>query len=175
MRITWTCKDGFVNFQLSGGAGAGRSVNNLIQWMEEEGKGDPYLHELNWTDLGYGTITKELLERVVPPIERFLLSHTKAELFAGAVARRILLFPVATASDIVTNSQLEARRYFQLVTHPGLEAPVTYLGPFVQASAAPLRLRRLPPTLGQHNTEIYGDELGLTREDLTRLHETGAI
>ena len=49
MRITWPCKDGFVNFQLSGGAGAGRSVNNLIQWMEEEGLGDPVLTGLDWT------------------------------------------------------------------------------------------------------------------------------
>jgi crotonobetainyl-CoA:carnitine CoA-transferase CaiB-like acyl-CoA transferase len=175
MRITWACQDGFVNFQLSGGAGAGRSVNNLIAWMDEEGMGDPYLRALNWTELGYGTITKELLERVVPPIERFFLRHTKAELFEGAVARRILLFPVATASDIVANPQLQARRYFQPVAHPELDAPVTYPGPFVQANAAPLRLRRLAPRLGQHNAEIYGDELGLTREELLRLREAGVI
>ncbi|HEX9871055.1 MAG TPA: CoA transferase, partial [Candidatus Tectomicrobia bacterium] len=108
MRITWPCKDGFVNFQLSGGAGAGRSVNNLIQWMEEEGQGDPVLTGLDWTTLGYGMINKALLERVVPPVERFLMSHTKAELFEGAVKRRILLFPVATAKDIMQNTQLQA-------------------------------------------------------------------
>jgi crotonobetainyl-CoA:carnitine CoA-transferase CaiB-like acyl-CoA transferase len=175
MRITWPCKDGFVNFQLSGGAGAGRSVNNLIQWMAEEGQGDPYLQELNWAELGYGTITKELLERVVPPIERFFLSHTKAELFEGAVARRILLFPVATAADILANPQLQARGYFQPVSHPDLDAPVTYPGPFVRASAAAVRLRRLAPKLGEHNAEIYCDELGLTRAELTRLHEAGVI
>jgi crotonobetainyl-CoA:carnitine CoA-transferase CaiB-like acyl-CoA transferase len=175
MRITWPCKDGFVNFQLSGGAGAGRSVNNMIQWMEEEGFGDAFLTGIDWTTLGYGMITKELLERVVPPVERFLMSHTKAELFEGAVKRRILLFPVATAGDIVRNPQLQARGYFRQVPHPDLGVTITYPGPFVQASAAPLRLRRLPPTLGEHNAEIYLDELGLTREELVRLREAGVI
>jgi crotonobetainyl-CoA:carnitine CoA-transferase CaiB-like acyl-CoA transferase len=175
MRITWPCKDGFVNFQLSGGAGAGRSVNNLIRWMEEEGRGDPVLTGLDWTTLGYGMINKELLERVVPPVERFLLSHTKAELFEGAVKRRILLFPVATTRDIMQNTQLQARGYFRQVFHPDLSTPITYPGPFVRASATPLALRRLAPKIGEHNAEIYHHDLGLTREELVRLREAGVI
>jgi crotonobetainyl-CoA:carnitine CoA-transferase CaiB-like acyl-CoA transferase len=175
MRITWPCKDGFVNFQLSGGAGAGRSVNNLIQWMEEEGLGDPVLTGLDWTTLGYGMITKELLERVVPPVERFLMSHTKAELFEGAVKRRILLFPVATTRDIMQNTQLQARSYFRQVSHPDLSTTITFPGPFVRASATPLQLRRLAPKIGEHNTEIYRNDLGLTQEELVRLREAGVI
>ena len=175
MRITWPCQDGFVNFQLSGGAGAGRSVNNMIQWMEEEGLGDPFLTAIDWTTLGYGMITKELLERVVPPVERFLMSHTKAELFEGAVKRRILLFPVATARDIMQNPQLQARGYFRQEPHPEVGATITYPGPFVQASATPMNRRHRPPTLGEHNADIYLDDLGLTREELARLREAGVI
>jgi crotonobetainyl-CoA:carnitine CoA-transferase CaiB-like acyl-CoA transferase len=175
MRITWPCQDGFINFQLSGGAGAGRSVNNLIQWMDEEGMGDPYLKGLNWTELGYGTITKELLERVVPPIERFFMSHTKAELFEAAVKRRILLFPVATTGDILQNPQLQARGYFRQMTYPELATTVTYPGPFVRASAVPVTQRRLPPKVGEHNAEVYLDELGLTRQEFVRLHEAGVL
>jgi crotonobetainyl-CoA:carnitine CoA-transferase CaiB-like acyl-CoA transferase len=92
-------------------------VNRLVQWMAEEGLGDQYLESLDFAELGYGTITPEMLERLVPPIERFLMHHTKQELFEGAVARRILLFPVATPADILANPQLRARRYFQEVAH----------------------------------------------------------
>lgn len=175
MRITWPCKDGYVNFQFSGGAGAGRSVNAFIRWMTEAGMGDTYLESLDFTQLGYGTITQEMLERVVPPIERFIKSLSKQELFEGAVARRILLFPVASPQDIVDNPQLQSRQYFQHVTHPDLDTPVTFLGPFVQASAAPLQYRRFPPKLGEHNQEIYADEIGLTHAELLRLRETGVI
>lgn len=175
MRLTWPCKDGFVNFQLAGGGAAGRSVNNLIQWMDEEGMGDEFLKQLDWTTLGYGTVTKELLERVVPLIERFLLSHTKAELFEGAMSRRILLFPVSTAGDILRNKQLNTRGYFQELEHPDLATTITYPGPFVQASGTPLNLHRHPPRVGEHNEEIYLEELGLKREEFVRLYEVGAI
>jgi crotonobetainyl-CoA:carnitine CoA-transferase CaiB-like acyl-CoA transferase len=175
MRLTWPCKDGYVNFQFSGGSGAGRGVNSFVRWMAEEDMGDAYLESLDFTTLGYGTITPEMLERVVPPIERFMRCHTKQELFEGAVSRRVLLFPVATPQDIVDDPQLQARHYFQHLTHPELGTPVTFLGPFVQASATPLQRRRFPPKLGQHNTEIYIDELGLTHEELARLREAGAI
>lgn len=175
MRITWPCKDGYVNFQFSGGAGAGRSVNAFVRWMAEAGMGDAYLESLDFTQLGYGTITSEMLERVVPPIERFIKSFTKQELFEEAAARRILLFPVSSPQDILDNPQLRARQYYQNVPHPELGTPVTFLGPFVQASATPLRQRRFPPKIGEHNTEIYGDELGLTHEEMTRLRAAGAI
>ena len=175
MRITWPCKDGYVNFQFSGGAGAGRSVNSFIRWMAEDGIHDDYLESLDFTQLGYGTITQEMLSRVVPSIERFMLSHTKQELFDGAVHRRILLFPVATPRDILENPQLAARQYYQHVNHPELDTPVTFLGPFVQASATPLQWRRFPPRLGEHNVEIYVDELGISRQELAQLREVGAL
>ncbi len=175
MRITWECKDGYVNFQFSGGQGSGRGVNNFVKWMADEGMGDAYLESLDFTQLGYGTISSEMLQRVVPPIERFLMRHTKQELFEGAVAHRILLFPVATPQDIVDDPQLQARHYFQDVAHPELDTPVTFLGPFVRASETPLTLRRFPPKLGEHNAEIYGDELGLSAEELAQLRHTGAI
>jgi formyl-CoA transferase len=116
-----------------------------------------------------------MLSRVVPPIERFMLHHTKQELFAGAVSRRVLLFPVATPRDILENPQLESRHYYQHVTHPDLGTPVTLLGPFVQASAKPIQRRRFPPRLGEHNTEVYIDELGLSRQELAQLCEAGAL
>ena len=175
MRITWPCQDGFVNFQFSGGASAGHSVNNFVRWMAEEGMGDAYLESLDFPSLGYGTVTQEMLDRIVPPVERFIMQHTKQELFDGAVARRILLFPVATPRDILESPQLQARQYFQEISHPELGTALTFLGPFVQASATPLRWRRFPPKLGEHNTGIYVDELGCTREELARLREAGTI
>jgi len=70
---------------------------------------------------------------------------------------------------------LQARQYFQQVPHPELGTTLTMLGPFVQASATPLRPRRLPPRLGEHNVEVYTQELGLPPGDLARLREAGVV
>jgi crotonobetainyl-CoA:carnitine CoA-transferase CaiB-like acyl-CoA transferase len=143
--------------------------------MSETGHGDAYLDSLYFTQLVYCMIASAILERVVPPIEHFIASLTKDELFKGAVERRILLFPVATPKDIVENPQLDARHYFQDVTHPDLGTPVTFLGPAVGASETPVTYRRFPPKLGEHNAEIYGEELGLRLDELARLREANTI
>ena len=175
MRITWQCRDGFVNFLFSGGAGAGASANNLVRWMSDEGVGDPYMESLDFTQWGYGTISLEMMERMVPAVERFMSSHTKQELFDGAVSRRILLFPVATPRDIFENPQLAARDYFQQVPHAAFDEPLTLPGPFARASGCPLELRYPPPRVGEHNRAVYVDELGLQPQDLVRLREINAV
>lgn len=175
MRITWPCQDGFVNFQFAGGASSGASVNNFVRWMAEEGMGDAFLESLDFTTLGYGTITREMMDRIVPPVERFMMSHSKQELFEGAMARRMLLFPVSTPGDIVKNPQLQARHYFQEVMQPDLQVPITMLGPFVRASEAPLTWQRFAPKLGEHNNAIYIDELGLSHAEVGRFYEAGIL
>ncbi|MPZ41858.1 MAG: hypothetical protein GEV05_00355 [Betaproteobacteria bacterium] len=175
MRITWPCKDGFVNFQFSGGASSGQSVNNFVRWMADEGSPDEYLLSLDFKAMGYGTITNETLERVVPPVSRFLMERTKQQLFDGAIERRILLFPVATMSDILENPQLEARGFFRSVECPEFDTKLTTLGPFARASATPLQGGGKPPRLGEHNAEILESELGLARSDLVRLRSAGVI
>ncbi len=175
MRITWPCKDGFVNFQFSGGASSGQSVNNFVRWMADEGSGDAYMESLDFRALGYGTVSREMLDRIVPPVSAFLMRRTKQELFEGAIARRVLLFPVATFGDILANPQLEAREFFRPVASPEADAPLTALGPFVRASATPLGTPRPAPRLGEHNADVYLAELGLSLPDFIRLHEAGVI
>lgn len=175
MRITWPCKDGFVNFQFAGGASSGQSVNNFVRWMADEGSPDEYLLSLDFRAMGYGMITSETMNRIVPPVSRFLLERTKQQLFDGAIERRILLFPVATLGDILKNPQLEARGFFETVESREFDARLTMLGPFARASAAPLKPGGKAPKRGQHNAEIYVDELGLARSDLIRLASAGVI
>ena len=94
----------------------------------------------------------------------------------GALERRILLFPVATPRDILDHPQLKARNYFKEVLHPELNVAVSYPGPFVKSKGEELvGLRRRPPLIGEHNPEIYQQELGLTLEQLTTLREGGVI
>ena len=177
-RINWPCKDGYVNFQPGGGtAGAARSVRSMLAWMAEEGMGSPELEAVNWEELGYGTARAEIMELTVAAVAPFFMTHTRNELADGALERRILLFPVATPSDILAHRQLAARDYYDRIEHTDIGETVTYPGHFVKDLTDPSRVgvRRRAPRVGEHNGEILGGELGLNERDLARLAELGAI
>ena len=175
VRVNWRCKDGYINYMLQGGSVAA-STRALLAWLDEEGMGDDYLNSVNWEELGYGQVRTEVMDRIVEPLQRFFEAHTKEELTQGSVDRRILLFPVATSRDLLEHPQLEARGYFKQLEHPELDTTVTHPGAFVSAmGAAQIGLRRRPPLIGEHNNEIYGEELGLSREELSVLKQGGII
>ena len=175
VRINWSCKDGYINFMIQGGSAA-PSTRALLRWLDEEDMGDEYLSSINWEELGYGQVGTGMMNKIAEPLARFFAAHTKEELTKGSVERRILLFPVATHGDLLAHPQLEAREYYQQIFHPELEASVTYPGGFVKSGEdGRVGLRRRPPLIGEHNHEIYRDELGLTLDDLAALKRGGVV
>ena len=173
-RITWSCKDGYVNFILTPGA-LGVGTNALMRWMDEEGFADDFIRSLDWTQWDYSTVSQEVLDRVVEPVERFFRTRTKNELYQGAIVRRMLLFPVNTQKDIREQSQLLARQFFARIQHPEESATFDYPGSFIRSSETAVGPRRRAPLLGEHNREIYVDELCLAVEEMLALRQTGAI
>ncbi|HEX4979090.1 MAG TPA: CoA transferase, partial [Acidimicrobiales bacterium] len=108
-------------------------------------------------------------------IDGFFLKRTKAELYAEALQRRFLLAPVNTVADIRVDEQLAAREFFVEVDHPERDGPVVYPGPWAKLSATPLADSPRAPTVGQHNTEVLGGELGLSANEIDRLARIGAV
>ena len=86
-----------------------------------------------------------------------------------------MLYPVCTVEDIVNSPQLADRGYWEQVEHPELDATLTYPGAFTRSTEAPPRIRRRAPLIGEHNREIYGEEMGLSSADLVRLEQAGVI
>jgi crotonobetainyl-CoA:carnitine CoA-transferase CaiB-like acyl-CoA transferase len=176
VRVSWPCKDGYINHMAGGGGSSAASTRALLAWMDEEGMGDEYLNSVNWEELGYGEMRAELMVKLVGPLERFFYTHTKAELVEGSMERRILMFPVSTPKDILAHPHLEARGYFEEIHHEELDATFTYPGPFVKnIGGARLGPRRRPPLIGEHNDEIYQGELGLTTAETGSLKTEGVI
>ena len=176
VRINWPCRDGYVNYMLQGGGVAG-STRSLFRWMEEDGFDVAELQEVDWENLGYGGISPELMDAVAVPMEPFFLRHTREELTRESLSRRILLFPVATPSDLSQHPQLEARAYFTELEHPELAATVSYPGAFAKSGdgADIVGFRRRPPLVGEHNLEVYQDGLGLSPQEIDALRRAGAI
>jgi crotonobetainyl-CoA:carnitine CoA-transferase CaiB-like acyl-CoA transferase len=171
----WPCKDGYVLFFYAAGAQGRRMSLPLVQWMADEGMADDFLTGIDWDTFNLGQQTQETIDRMTETTARFFMSHTKAELFEEAVRRRILLYPVNTAKDILESRQLAARGFWTEVEHPELDATVTYPRPFANASESPLSISRRAPLIGEHNREIYLDELGLLEDELAALTHAGVI
>ena len=176
VRINWPCADGYVNYMLQGGSVAA-STRALFQWMEEDGFDVGQLQAIEWENMGYGRITPEVMDLVVGPMGDFFLRHTREELTRESLSRRILLFPVATPSDLRRHPQLAARGYFTPLEHPELGTAVDYPGAFIKGGdgSAVAGLRRRAPLVGEHNLEIYGGELGLSGDEIESLRRGGAI
>ena len=176
VRINWPCKDGYVNYMVQGGTVA-YSTRALLDWAKEDGLDTAELDAINWEELGYGAVTPELMDQFSGPIGEFFESQTRAEWVQGSLDRRILLFPVATPAALDDHPQLEARGYFHEIEHPELGVSVRYPGAFVKSGDGNdiAGIYRRPPLIGEHNVEIYPEELGLSNAELQSLKRNGAI
>jgi crotonobetainyl-CoA:carnitine CoA-transferase CaiB-like acyl-CoA transferase len=171
LRVNWECADGYVNFIQPGSVVGGRNMKALCAWMDEEGFGDAELSAIDFGAIGFGQITTEQLGFMNRGLGRFFASKTKKSLAAGALERRVLLFPVNDPADVFAYPQLAARGYFQDAEAPGGGTYVT-LGSFIRASASPLTLRRRAPRLGEHRDEVLA-EAGITADEISGLRATG--
>lgn len=173
-RQTWACKDGYVSMLLFGGFRAWSNLA-LLKWMEEEEMANPFLREFNWEGWDIETTTQEIVDKIEEPIAKFFMTHTKAELYRGAIERRILLYPVNDARDIAEDKELSARGFWQDVYHPELEAKLKYPSSFIKTTGSATNIRFRAPLIGEHNTEIYHKKLGIPIADLRVLKKDGVI
>ncbi len=174
LRRVWRCKDGYVNFELYGGALARAFTIPLVAWMDEEGMAPDFLRAIDWAAFDYSTATREEVDRIADAVSRFFLTHTKVELWEGGVKRRCVVYPVASPSEVLENVQLNAREFWVKVEHPELHDTITYPGACIRSSEAPQRQWRRAPLIGEHNVEVF-EELGLSREEIVMLKQAGAV
>jgi crotonobetainyl-CoA:carnitine CoA-transferase CaiB-like acyl-CoA transferase len=179
LRFVFPARDGHVSITLVFGASIGRFTRRLMEWIHEDGGSDAATRDKDWDHyfelLFSGQEPFTELDRVKQVVADFTSTKTKAELLATALARGLLIAPVATVADVVESEQLAARGYWRAVEHAELGRTFRYPGPFARPSATELAYRRRPPLVGEHNREIYVGELGLGEEALAALRMKGVI
>jgi crotonobetainyl-CoA:carnitine CoA-transferase CaiB-like acyl-CoA transferase len=173
--LLWECKDGYVSYLIYGGLPGAETNAKMAKWLEDEGFSNEYHSGRDWYQFNLGEMTPEQSEQFRQPIRSLLKTHTAMELFAEAVRRSISLFPVTTNRDIMENEQLQSRKFWAPIYHEELDTTIMYPGPFAVMSETPITVRRRAPLIGEHNREVYVEELGLTPEELVILQGIGAI
>lgn len=177
--LVWRAKDGYVTLGFFFGRQLGVFSQRLMNYLHELGICDAATRDKDW--IGYGGLLfsgKEPIaeyERVVALIADFAASRTKAELLQAALQRGLLIAPITTMTEVLESPQLQARQYWQSLEHPELGRSFPYPGPFARFSESPITYRRRPPLVGEHNREIYIEELGISDDQFADLVRRGII
>lgn len=179
VRFIFPARDGHVSITFLFGNSVGPFTRRLMSWAHDEGCCDAATRDKNWIEffdrIFTGDETFAELERAKDVVAALTRTKTKAELLAAALERDLLIAPVATTREVVESRQLAAREYWRDLDHPELGRTVRYPGPFAKLGATPIQYRRRPPTVGEHNVEIYRGELGLDGDALARLASEGIV
>lgn len=186
---TYRSADGYV-YSMVGVPGFGAPWSVLLDWLSREGMvedlGEPQWRELfgsfnmreltaAMTDPERMSALREKFDHVDGVLTRFFGRFDKRYLYEEGQRRRLLIGPVNTVKDLVENPQLEARDWYRCVEHPELGESVLYPGPPFRLARSPWTIARRPPLLGEHNVELWEQELGLRRDQLTTLAGAGVL
>ncbi len=116
----------------------------------------------------------EHMEEVEALVTDWTRGLSKAEVFAIASRYRIPCAPVRSVDEVMRDPHMHERGYLEHVHHPDFGE--------ITLPNSPLRLHGVErvaavpsAALGQHNTQIFGEWLGLSATDLDALEQAGII
>jgi len=107
-------------------------------------------------------------------IKQWMESHSVSEIEKILVANKIPCGKVVTPEEVNQDPQLAARKMTEWVKDK-VYGRVPVPGIPVKLSKSPGKIKSSAARLGQHNREVYGKYLGLTKADLDALKKEGVI
>ena len=107
-------------------------------------------------------------------LDHNFLSRRKFEMFYAAHQRRFIYGVVLSPEEVLSNEQYQSRGHFVDIDHP-VVGEIKYPGAPFLMTATPWTARQPTPTLGQHNTQVFGKGLGYSEVDLARLRSMEVI
>ncbi len=113
----------------------------------------------------------DLLERLIAPL---MARHRRLDLFKKGQERGLPCAPYNTPGEFVADIQPRERRIFATLDD-GQRPPIVIPWRWCHASSDLLELRRPAPTLGEHNKQVYLDELGFSADELARWGAAGLV
>ena len=103
-----------------------------------------------------------------------LAQWDRLPLFLASGEQRLVFGMAQDAGDLVACPHLAERGFYHQVDHP-IAGAAAYPGMAAALSELPAQAPTPAPLLGQHNTEILGDELGISPDQLSSLRSMGVI
>ena len=172
VRTQFRAKDGiYVTALISGGLNA-RNVGDLASLMDHYGMaGD--LKDPRYRDPA--VIAKNAAHIIDGLLASFIASLPAEDVYRAGQEHGFTWGAVRAPEDLLKDEHLHDRGFWKDVEHPELARSFVYPGEAAIFNGSPWGISRRAPLVGEHNTDIYRDELGLTPGELTVLAENGTI
>jgi len=173
----WECKDGLVFWSFMGGKPGSQGNKAISKWIDDDGVENPMRVITNWDefDMAAQDISKDLIGAQQEAIRQFFLRHTKKEITEEGVKRGLNACVVNNSSDILGNPQLNARDYWANIGSNKTAGSLKYPKFFFLSDQTENFVKSLAPVAGEYNHTIYGNELGLSEEEIRKLESSGVI
>jgi crotonobetainyl-CoA:carnitine CoA-transferase CaiB-like acyl-CoA transferase len=108
------------------------------------------------------------------PLAQWFLDRTRADIFQRCRDHRLPIAPVYHLDELLEHPQLVSRGFLMAVEQPGLGA-LQLPGLPMHFSKTPWRVHLPAPLHGEHNAQVYGQELGHAPGTLAVLRQSGVI
>lgn len=108
-------------------------------------------------------------------VEEWTKSRTVAEIVDALLAAGIPAAPIYNIEQVVNDPHIGgAREMFVDIEHPKA-GKVTITGPHIKLSDTKASIRTPSPGLGEHNAEVLGALLGISKEEVDKLTAEGVL
>lgn len=162
---------GWVNITRSGFNLTAARLRKLAEWMDSYGLADDLLEEKYQTTAAIQANTGHIAE----VLHKFFAHIPLEEAWHGGQQQGLPWGGVRSMDEIIDDPHLQDRGFFVEVEHPELGRRFLYPGAPAIYNGSPWRISRRAPLIGEHNQEILCGELGLHKEKLVVLAESGII
>jgi benzylsuccinate CoA-transferase BbsF subunit len=130
--------------------------------------GNPaWAEDIKFTKLSNRLKYRDELDKL---ITTWTQQHTDGEAVSLLQENGVVTGVVQDAADLVTDPQLQSRGFFI----KDAQTPLMDAVP-IRMSAAKTEYKRAAPSPGQDNDYVYGQLLGISQEEMTKLKEKGVI
>jgi len=162
---SFPCRDGYILLSLF------QQWETLVEWLDSEGvAGD--LTDKKWLNR---ETRLQNLDYIIEVLERWTRSRNVEELVEKGQLMRFPWAEVNSIPRLVNNPQLKERHFFIDTEDPESGKKYKYPGVPCKLSRSPWQVSTGVPELGEHNSEIYQGELGISEADLYLLAKDGII
>lgn len=111
---------------------------------------------------------------LIPILEQVLQQRSSADWIALLEGAGVPCGPINTLAEVFTDPQVEAREMRIEMEHQS-GGKVALVGSPMKFSQSPVAYNQAPPILGEHNTEVLGELLGLSEQERLQLAKEGVI